>query len=174
MSDLAIRKPQQFKPPAGRRLQWSVTRISNGQTLQSGTTTIGAEDLVSIAGITLFKDPDRVRIRVSDPTVAVEEKSSERLPTEFSLSQNYPNPFSANGTFGNPATLISFQLSVNSHVRLKVFDVNGREVATLVDGNLAAGNYTVTFVPRETTTGLYFYQITAGKFSQTRRAVLMK
>ncbi|MGH7452982.1 MAG: T9SS type A sorting domain-containing protein, partial [bacterium] len=74
----------------------------------------------------------------------------------------------------NPSTIISFQLPVNSHVTLKVFDVTGREVATLVDGNLAAGNHAVTFAPRETTTGLYFYKITAGKFSQTRKAVLMK
>ncbi|MGH7598236.1 MAG: T9SS type A sorting domain-containing protein [bacterium] len=177
IADLAIRKPQQFKPPTGRQLQWSVTRISNGQVLQSGTTTAGANDLVSITGITVFKDPDRVRIRVSDPTVAVESRDSEILPTQFSLSQNYPNPFWSGATSrfaGNPATAISFQLPVNSHVTLKVFDVNGREVATLVDGNLAAGNHAVTFALRGTTTGLYFYKITAGKFSQTRKAILMK
>jgi hypothetical protein len=88
-------------------------------------------------------------------------------PQSYSLEQNYPNPF-------NPSTVISFQLPVNSHVTLKVFDVNGREVATLVDGEMAAGKHAVTFVPREATTGLYFYKITAGKFSQTRKAVLMK
>jgi hypothetical protein len=166
-SDLAIRKPQQFKPPVGRQLQWSVTRVSNGQVLQSGTATVGAEDLVSLTGITVFKDPNRVRIRVSDPTVAVEERNSETLPADFSLSQNYPNPF-------NPSTFISFQLPVNSHVKLQVFDVNGREVATLVDGNLEAGTHAVTFAPRERTTGLYFYKITAGKFSQTRKAIMIK
>lgn len=166
-ADLAIRKPQQFKPPAGRQLQWSVTRISNGQVLQSGTTTVGAEDLVSLTGITVFKDPDRVRIRVSDPTVAVESRDSEILPTEFSLSQNYPNPF-------NPSTVIRFQLPVNSHVTLKVYDVNGREVATLVDDEMAAGNHAVTFSPNHTASGLYFYKLTAGKFSQIRKAVLMR
>jgi len=61
----------------------------------------------------------------------------------------------------------------SAQVRL-CFLLNGREVATLVDSNLAAGNHAVTFTPRETTTGLYFYKITAGKFSQTRKAVLMK
>ncbi len=166
-SDLAIRKPQQFKPPAGRQLQWSVTRLSNGQVLQSGTTMVGADDFVSIAGITLFKDPDRVRIRVSDPTVAVESRDSEILPTEFSLSQNYPNPF-------NPNTVISFQLSVNSHVTLKVFDVNGREVATLLEGEMAAGSHSVSFAPHDLAGGIYFYQLTAGKFSQTRKAVLIQ
>jgi hypothetical protein len=166
-SDLAIRKPQQFKPPTGRQLQWSVTRISNGQVLQSGTTAVGADDLVSITGITLFKDPDRVRIRVSDPTVAVEEKNSETLPTEFSLLQNYPNPF-------NPSTTIHFSMPLREHVTLKVFDVNGREVATLVDGEMEAGKHAVPFAPRSVTSGVYFYQFTAGKFSQTRKAVLMK
>jgi hypothetical protein len=166
-SDLAIRKPQLFKPPTGRQLQWSVTRLSNNQVLQSGTATVGADDLVSITGITVFRDPERVRIRVSDPTVAVEEKDSETLPSDFSLAQNYPNPF-------NPSTVISFQLPVNSHVTLKVFDVNGRKVATLVDGNLEAGKHAVTFAPREAASGIYFYKITAGKFSQTRKAVLMK
>ncbi|MGH7598238.1 MAG: hypothetical protein ACREOI_17935, partial [bacterium] len=58
-SDLAIRKPQQFKPPTGRQLQWSVTRLSNNQILQSGTTTVGANDLVSLTGVTVYKDPDR-------------------------------------------------------------------------------------------------------------------
>jgi len=176
-ADLAIRKPQQFKPPTGRQLQWSVTRVSNGQVLQSGTTTVGADDLVSLTGITVFKDPDRVRIRVSDPTVAVEERTSETLPTDFSLSQNYPNPFWSGATSrsaGNPSTVISFQLPVNSRVTLQVFDVNGREVATLVDGNLAAGNHAVTFASRDLAGGIYFYQLTAGKFSQTRKAVLMK
>jgi hypothetical protein len=108
-----------------------------------------------------------VRIRVSDPTVAVEERESESLLTDFRLEQNYPNPF-------NPSTFISFQLPVNSHVTLKVFDVNGREVTTLVDEKLAAGNHVVTFAPREITTGLYFYKITAGRFSQTRKAVIMR
>ncbi|MCG3154255.1 MAG: hypothetical protein DKINENOH_00849 [bacterium] len=95
------------------------------------------------------------------------EGQNEATPTNFALLQNYPNPF-------NPATVISFQLPVNSHVRLQVFDASGREVATLVDENLAAGNHTATFAPRETTTGLYFYRITAGRYSQTRKAILLK
>ena len=101
-------------------------------------------------------------------TTRVESRDAKAgLPKGFALSQNYPNPF-------NPSTVISFQLPVSSHVMLKVFDVNGREVATLVNGEMKAGKHAVTFAPRETTTGLYFYKITAGKFSQTRKAVLMK
>jgi len=101
-------------------------------------------------------------------TTRVESRDAEAgLPEGFALLQNYPNPF-------NPSTVISFQLTVNSHVTLKVFDVNGREVATLANGNLAAGKHSVTFAPRSATSGIYFYTITAGKFSQTRKAILMK
>jgi len=98
--------------------------------------------------------------------VSVDEEQTNG-PEDFALQQNYPNPF-------NPSTTIHFSLSQREHVTLKVFDVNGREVATLVDGNLEAGSHTVPFAPRETTTGLYFYKLSAGKFSQTRKAILMK
>ncbi|MDZ7293031.1 MAG: exo-alpha-sialidase [candidate division KSB1 bacterium] len=89
------------------------------------------------------------------------------MPQKFVLAQNYPNPF-------NPATVIRFQLPANSHVTLKVFDVNGREVARLIDGEMNAGNHSVRFAPQDFAGGLYFYQLTAGKFSQTRKAILMK
>jgi len=116
---------------------------------------------------------------VNNPVTEIPHDPSAEIPISYNLFQNFPNPFWSGATSpasggGNPNTVISFQLPVNSHVTLKVFDVNGREVATLVDGNLAAGNHTVTFAPREATTGLYFYKITAGKFSQTRKAVVMK
>lgn len=167
VADIAIRKPQNFLPPKGRSLNWRVTRLSNGAVLQSGTATVGSDGLVTITGVKIFKDPDRVRLSVSDPTVAVKSRDAEFLPTEFSLSQNFPNPF-------NPSTMISFQLPVNSHVILKVFDVNGREVATLAYGEMTAGKHAVTFAPRDLAGGLYFYQITAKNFSQTRKAVLTK
>lgn len=96
--------------------------------------------------------------------VALQE---HEIPATFTLEQNYPNPF-------NPSTVISFQLSVNRHVTLKVFDVNGREVATLVDGEMMAGNHIVTFTPHDLAGGFYFYKITAGKFSRIRKAVLVK
>jgi hypothetical protein len=88
-------------------------------------------------------------------------------PNTFALFQNFPNPL-------NPSTVISFRLPANSHVTLKMSDVNGREVATLVDGRLAAGSHTVTFAPRDLAGGIYFYKITAGRFSQTRRLVFMR
>jgi hypothetical protein len=103
-----------------------------------------------------------------ETTTGVEEQlDSAEIPAAFALWQNFPNPF-------NPSTVIIFQLPVNSRVKLQVFDVNGREVATLVDGEMTAGNHAVIFAPRDLAGGLYFYQLTAGKFSQTRKAVLLK
>lgn len=95
------------------------------------------------------------------------KSSSQLTPDQFFLSQNYPNPF-------NSATTIHFSLLSHEHVTLKVFDVFGREVATLVDGEMAAGNHTVPFAPRDLASGIYFYQLTAGKLSQMRKAVLIK
>jgi hypothetical protein len=100
-------------------------------------------------------------------TAVAEEKRNKSAPSEFFLAQNFPNPF-------NPSTMIHFSLPQREHVTLKVFDVNGREVATLVEGEMAAGEHTVTFEPREISTGFYFYKLAAGKFSQTRKAVLLK
>jgi hypothetical protein len=107
----------------------------------------------------------RETIRQRRNLTVVEDK--EHSTSHFTLHQNYPNPF-------NPSTTIRFSLPQREHVILKVFDMTGREVARLVDGNLVAGNHVVTFAPREITSGLYFYKIIAGKFSQTRKAILVK
>lgn len=96
---------------------------------------------------------------------AVAEKTAER-PAGFALAQNFPNPF-------YPSTVIRFQLPVNSVVTLKVFDVNGREVARLIDGVMNAGKHHVTFAPRDLAGGIYFYKITAGRFTQTRKVVFV-
>jgi acetyl esterase/lipase len=102
---------------------------------------------------------------LKSPATAVNDR--DEIVRGFRLEQNYPNPF-------NPNTVISFLLPVNSHVTLKVFDVKGREVARLVDGEMTAGIHAVTFAPRDVAGGIYFYKLTAGKFSQTHKAVLMK
>lgn len=85
----------------------------------------------------------------------------------FSLSQNYPNPF-------NPETAIGYQLAAVSDVSLKVFDVLGREVATLVSGRQAAGNYSVRFNAARLSSGVYFYKLQTGNAVETKKMVLMK
>jgi len=104
------------------------------------------------------------------------ERTLYQVPQFFRLEQNYPNPFSrlGRGGFGNPSTTIRFSLPHRERVTLKVFDANGREVASLVDGEMEAGDHAVPFVPGAVPSGLYFYTITAGQFTQTRKAILMK
>ena len=89
------------------------------------------------------------------------------LPTKFELWQNYPNPF-------NPTTAISYQLSVFSHVTLKVYDVLGRVVATLVNKEQQAGKYSVNFNGSNLASGIYYYRISAGDFSEVKKLMLLK
>ncbi len=95
------------------------------------------------------------------------KKVVEVPPTEFNLSQNYPNPF-------NPATTINYQLPSNGFVTLRVYDILGREVATLVNANQNAGVHTVAFDANSLPSGVYFYRITAGNLSEVRKLVLEK
>jgi hypothetical protein len=95
------------------------------------------------------------------------ESSIGQTPQSYALHQNYPNPF-------NPTTVINFDLPVSGTISLKVFDLLGREVATLVDGRMEAGFHQVTFDASRLTSGVYFYRIQAGSFSETKRLVLLK
>jgi hypothetical protein len=88
-------------------------------------------------------------------------------PEEFTLEQNYPNPF-------NPKTVVSCQLSAASWVRLVVYDVLGREVATLLHGLMEPGRYEVTFDGAGLSSGVYISRLTIGDFSQSRKMVLVR
>ena len=96
---------------------------------------------------------------------AVENKDG--LPTSYSLSQNYPNPF-------NPATNIRYTVPKLSQVVMKVYDVLGREVVTLVNEVKNAGSYITTFNGRQLSSGIYFYTLRAGDFVQSKKMVIMK
>ncbi len=89
------------------------------------------------------------------------------VASTFSLSQNYPNPF-------NPTTQIQFSLPAQSTVELKVFNVLGQEVATLIHGSLAAGLHTVNFDARNLASGLYIYRLSAGNFTSVKKMMLLK
>jgi hypothetical protein len=88
-------------------------------------------------------------------------------PEDFYLFQNYPNPF-------NPTTTLSYVIGHSSFVSLKVYDILGNEVATLVNEDKQAGSYEVQFVAAGLTSGIYFYKIMADNFVQTRKMILLK
>lgn len=88
-------------------------------------------------------------------------------PSEFRLEQNYPNPF-------NPSTRISFGLPQSIKAILKVYDMLGREVATLADRELSAGNHEAVFNASGLSSGIYIYRLTAGDFTETKRMSLLK
>lgn len=89
------------------------------------------------------------------------------LPDKFELTQNYPNPF-------NPTTKISWQSPVPGHQTLKVYDVLGNEVATLIDEFRNAGRYEVTFDAAQLSSGIYYYQIKSNNFIETKKMILLK
>ena len=89
------------------------------------------------------------------------------LPRRFLLSQNYPNPF-------NPSTVIRYQLRVESRVMLRVVNILGQEVKTLIDGIQDAGFKTVEFNAGDLASGIYYYRLSAGSFTQTKKLVLMR
>jgi len=143
-----------------------ISAYSNQQNLKLGWQYIGNDgDLVALDGVKLLGF-------VTDVNNDVNQIYN------FDLAQNYPNPF-------NPGTVISYQLPVSSDVTLKVFDILGREVATLVDEYKPAGMYEVEFNLsagrqgpvsgiRHPASGVYFYQLRAGSFVQTKKMILLR
>jgi hypothetical protein len=89
------------------------------------------------------------------------------LPTHYALSQNYPNPF-------NAKTIVNYQLPVDSHVKLEVYNTLGQKVATLVNGKQQAGYRSVTWDASKVSSGFYFYKLTAGDYTEARRMILVK
>ncbi len=88
-------------------------------------------------------------------------------PNEYSLSQNYPNPF-------NPSTTIEYSIQKDGLVTLKLYDVLGKEVVTLINELQSAGNLNITFDASELSSGVYYYQLVSGEFTSTKKLILMK
>ena len=97
----------------------------------------------------------------------VEESVTALQPASFQLAQNYPNPF-------NARTFIKFNLPVAQPVKLKVYSVTGAEIATLLDGFMPAGEFTVPFDGSKLASGVYFYRLITEKYIDTKRLVLAK
>ncbi len=92
---------------------------------------------------------------------------SHAIPSDYQLSQNYPNPF-------NPTTTINFKVAEEGFTTLKIFDVLGQEIATLVNKNLTAGSYSATWDASKIQSGVYFYKLQSGNYTDTKKLMLMK
>ena len=146
----------------GNGWQWRKTAIdlssySNNSNVVLGWQYIGNDG--DLAGID--------NIKITYGTVDVKENNLTQIPSDFSLSQNYPNPF-------NPSTTISYQIPEKCFVNLKVYDILGNEVITLVNGQKQAGSYQINFDASNLSSGVYVYQIIADKFVKSKKMLLLK
>jgi hypothetical protein len=111
-------------------------------------------------GSGVFKRP------LSEMTTGIEDKHNE-IPTRFALKQNYPNPF-------NPSTIISYQLSVVSNVKLSVYDMLGREIAVLVESKQNAGTHQKQWNAEGLPSGVYLYRLQTESFTETKKLLFLK
>jgi hypothetical protein len=145
--------------------------ISSGPyTLGPGSTKVVAFALVagdsSLANIQQNADAAKARWQTIAKTVGIGDNNTAS-PVTYQLGQNYPNPF-------NPRTTLQFQVPRRSFVSLKVFDLLGRELATLLNEERLAGTYKVTWDASKLPSGVYFYRLRAGDFVETKKMVLAK
>lgn len=145
------------QPWSWRNRVIDITAYSNRQNLKLGWQYVGNDgDMVAIDGV-----------RLLGYTGTTDITDDELIITDYNLSQNYPNPF-------NPATKISWQSPASGHTSLKVYDVLGKEVATLVDEFKPAGRYEVEFDATKLSSGVYLYRLQAGEQSFTKKMTLIK
>lgn len=148
---------------------WDTSLENKGIRIETGNT------FESITGILFYSFSNYKLVPRKNDDFAgfkTDVKNNLEIPVNYSLSQNYPNPF-------NPSTLISYSVpnnisSRNAKVVIKIFDVLGREVITLVNNVHSPGNYEVRFDGSNLSTGIYFYTLNAGEFFQTKKMMLLK
>jgi flagellar hook assembly protein FlgD len=99
--------------------------------------------------------------------ILINSSANTVLPKEYKLGQNYPNPF-------NPTTTINFQLPENKYVSLKIYDIQGNLVVTLVEGEMEAGYHSANWDASGYASVVYFYRINSGSFNATKRLLLLK
>jgi photosystem II stability/assembly factor-like uncharacterized protein len=114
----------------------------------------------------VFTDEGEV-LRFKDQLSSISDPFEDQTPDEFQLSQNYPNPF-------NPVTTIEFNLPATEYTELKVFNLLGTEVATIVAGKINQGSHTYQFAGSNLASGVYYYQLTSGNMLQVKKMILLK
>ena len=142
------------------------TKDNGGHWLKVGLDSLTISQMVSFGDSTFVLTSGR-GVYIINSNGITEVRSPSRAPLAFVLSQNYPNPF-------NPSTTIKFELPKGSNVNLTVYDILGREVSTVVNERKEAGVYEVEFDGARLSSGVYFYRLKAGEFTQTKRFLLLK
>jgi hypothetical protein len=164
-ADIATMKYYFFGSNVGTCINLMTSQVSS---LSLSGISGGAITSAVLYGTTMFVGTETggvFKAPISALVTDVNEKNN--LPGGMNLSQNYPNPF-------NPSTTISFSLPSKSYVSLTVFDALGREVSSLVSKELAAGTYSQQWHSGTAPSGVYFYRLQAGSYSETRKLVLVK
>ncbi len=154
--------------PSGGSIFLTTNNGSNWTQMNQGfaTTPLVSSLLISNGYLIAGTGGSSVWRRPLSEMIGIRNTGTE-IPESFSLSQNYPNPF-------NPNTIIGFQIPVSVNTVLKVYDITGKEVAALVNQSLKPGSYEVTFDGSNLPSGIYFYSLTAGKYSETKKLTLLK
>jgi len=136
--------------------------------ITSATKNCIQEDDITVSGnsFTVNLDPSTITTFISEYS-PVDVGDFLKTPDEFHLFQNYPNPF-------NPSTTLSWHAPVSSRQTLKIYDILGNEVATIIDEFRPAGTYEVKFEAGKLTSGIYLYQLKAGSFVETKKLMLLK
>ncbi len=147
----------------------SVYLLDNGRYLV--TNAAGVHEVDSSSGTiirTVVTGANYQYITLYNPNLMVHTGSSSvRITGDYKLHQNFPNPF-------NPSTTISYSIIEKSFVKIKVTDINGREIKTLVNQNQSAGDYSINFSGEGLASGIYYYSIEAGNFKQSKKMLLVK
>lgn len=144
--------------------KWTLYNTSNSQLPYNTVMTIFIDELDNKwigtfgGGLAVFRE-NGVIISV--------ENENNMLPKNYELKQNYPNPF-------NPETVIEFSIPKNTHVKLKIYDLLGREITTLIDEKLNAGNYKKTWHAINLASGIYFYKLQTDEYSEVKKLILQK
>jgi hypothetical protein len=138
------------------------TTVSTGDSIYYR---VAAKDSALLGNISYLPVNGYYGFRITGTTYT--EDYNPLVPASFDLFQNYPNPF-------NPFTIINYQLPIDNLVTLKVYDVLGRELTTLVDRYIEAGYYEVIFDASNLPSGLYFYKLNAGSFTSVKKMLLLR
>jgi hypothetical protein len=144
-----------------------VIRYDGGESDRAISIFVDTEEKVYITGESRVNGSQTFgTIKYAQSPSDVQEINSE-TPASYLLQQNYPNPF-------NPSTKINYSIPAISFITLKVYDVLGNEVATLLNEEKPAGSYEVDFSASGLTSGIYFYKLTAGSFVETKKMLMIK